>query len=53
MAARLDNVAVVRESIVEVLKTPAEAIALVILVMFLFLQNWRSTVIPAITIPSR
>jgi HAE1 family hydrophobic/amphiphilic exporter-1 len=46
-----DNVVVVRESIVEVLKTLAEAIALVILVMFLFLQNWRSTIIPAITIP--
>ncbi len=46
-----DNVVVVQESIVEVLKTLAEAIALVILVMFLFLQNWRSTVIPAITIP--
>jgi HAE1 family hydrophobic/amphiphilic exporter-1 len=46
-----DNVAVVRESIVEVLKTLAEAILLVILVMFLFLQNWRSTIIPAITIP--
>ena len=46
-----DNVAVVRESIVEVLKTLGEAIVLVILVMFLFLQNWRSTVIPAITIP--
>src|SRR5213075_2844451 len=29
----------------------AEAIGLVILVMFLFLQNWRSTIIPAITIP--
>ena len=46
-----DNVVVVRESIVEVLKTLGEAIALVILVMFLFLQNWRSTLIPAITIP--
>jgi HAE1 family hydrophobic/amphiphilic exporter-1 len=46
-----DNVTVVRESIVEVLITLAEAIALVILVMFLFLQNWRSTIIPAITIP--
>ena len=46
-----DNVGVVRESIKEVLITLAEAIALVILVMFLFLQNWRSTVIPAITIP--
>jgi hydrophobic/amphiphilic exporter-1 (mainly G- bacteria), HAE1 family len=46
-----DNVVVVRESIIEVLKTLAEAIGLVILVMFLFLQNWRSTIIPAITIP--
>ena len=46
-----DNVAVVRESIIEVLKTLAEAIGLVVLVMFLFLQNWRSTIIPAITIP--
>jgi HAE1 family hydrophobic/amphiphilic exporter-1 len=46
-----DNVAVVRESIREVLLTLAEAIGLVILVMFLFLQNWRSTIIPAITIP--
>jgi len=34
-----------------VLVTLAEAIILVILVMFLFLQNWRSTLIPAITIP--
>ena len=46
-----DNVGVVRESIIEVLITLAEAIGLVILVMFLFLQNWRSTIIPAVTIP--
>jgi HAE1 family hydrophobic/amphiphilic exporter-1 len=46
-----DNVVVVRESIIEVLWTLLEAIGLVILVMFLFLQNWRSTIIPAITIP--
>ena len=46
-----DNVGVVRESIKEVLVTLLEAIVLVILVMFLFLQNWRSTLIPAITIP--
>ena len=42
---------VVDASIREVLKTLAEAIALVILVMFLFLQSWRTTLIPAITIP--
>jgi HAE1 family hydrophobic/amphiphilic exporter-1 len=46
-----DNVTVVRESIWEVLLTLGEAIGLVVLVMFLFLQNWRSTIIPAITIP--
>ena len=46
-----DNVTVVRESIIEVLKTLAEAIGLVVLVMFVFLQNWRSTLIPAVTIP--
>jgi HAE1 family hydrophobic/amphiphilic exporter-1 len=42
---------VVRESIQEVLKTLVEAIALVVLVIFVFLQTWRSTIIPAITIP--
>jgi HAE1 family hydrophobic/amphiphilic exporter-1 len=34
-----------------VLTTLAEAIVLVIIVMFVFLQDWRSTLIPAITIP--
>nr|MDQ3420255.1 efflux RND transporter permease subunit [Acidobacteriota bacterium] len=42
---------VVEESIREVVKTLLEAIALVVLVIFLFLQTWRSTIIPAITIP--
>ncbi|HET7216713.1 MAG TPA: multidrug efflux RND transporter permease subunit [Vicinamibacterales bacterium] len=42
---------VVEASIAEVLKTLAEAIALVVLVIFIFLQTWRSTLIPAITIP--
>lgn len=53
LEARLafDNVGVVQESIREVLKTLAEAIVLVVLVLFLFLQNWRSTLIPALTIP--
>jgi HAE1 family hydrophobic/amphiphilic exporter-1 len=41
----------VRESIIEVLKTLGEAIVLVVIVLFVFLQNWRSTLIPAITIP--
>jgi len=42
---------VVEESIAEVLWTLAEAIVLVVLVIFVFLQTWRSTIIPAITIP--
>ncbi|HEY3042660.1 MAG TPA: multidrug efflux RND transporter permease subunit [Vicinamibacterales bacterium] len=46
-----DTTRVVSESIREVITTLLEAIALVILVMFLFLQNWKTTLIPAITIP--
>lgn len=46
-----DTTRAVDESIQEVIKTLAEAIFLVILVIFLFLQSWRTTVIPAITIP--
>ena len=41
----------VRISISEVVKTLLEAIALVFLVMFLFLQNWRYTIIPTIVVP--
>ena len=46
-----DTTTVVSESIREVITTLTIAIALVVLVMFLFLQNWRTTLIPAITIP--
>ncbi|CAB1215684.1 multidrug efflux RND transporter permease subunit [Acinetobacter bouvetii] len=46
-----DNTPFVQESIHEVVKTLFEAILLVIVVMFIFLQNWRSTLIPAITVP--
>jgi HAE1 family hydrophobic/amphiphilic exporter-1 len=46
-----DPTIAVRESIREVLKTLVEAIILVILVIFLFLQSGRATLIPAITIP--
>lgn len=38
-------------SIQEVLKSLAEALVLVVLVMYLFLGNWRATLIPAIVIP--
>jgi HAE1 family hydrophobic/amphiphilic exporter-1 len=46
-----DTTRAVGESIQEVLKTLAEAILIVIVVIFLFLQGWRSTIIPAVTIP--
>jgi multidrug efflux pump len=38
-------------SIHEVIKTLLEAIALVFLVVYLFLQNWRATLIPTIVVP--
>jgi multidrug efflux pump len=41
----------IKLSVVEVVKTLAEAMALVILVMFVFLQSWRATLIPGIAIP--
>jgi len=47
----VDTTAVVADSIKEVEKTLTEAIIIVILVIFLFLQDWRATIIPAITIP--
>src|SRR5690349_1692764 len=46
-----DTTEAVSESIRDVLTTLAEAIALVILVIFIFLEDWRSTIIPAVTIP--
>jgi hydrophobic/amphiphilic exporter-1 (mainly G- bacteria), HAE1 family len=46
-----DTTLAVSESIREVLTTLAEAIALVILVIFVFLQSLRVTLIPAVTIP--
>ena len=47
----VDTTTVVSDSIREVEKTLAEAIIIVIIVIFLFLQDWRATLIPAITIP--
>ncbi len=46
-----DTTTIVGDSIREVLITLGEAIVIVILVIFLFLQDWRATIIPAITIP--
>ena len=47
----LDTTDVVRSSIEEVLYTFVETTVLVVLVIFLFLQNWRATLIPCLTIP--
>ena len=41
----------VKASMKEVFKTLAEAMVLVVLVVFLFLQNWRATLIPIIAVP--
>jgi hydrophobe/amphiphile efflux-1 (HAE1) family protein len=47
----IDTTPFVRLSIEEVVKTLAEAILLVFLVMYLFLQNFRATLIPTIAVP--
>ena len=46
-----DSTQFVRESIKEVIITLLMAIVLVVIVIYLFLQDWRTTLIPAITIP--
>jgi HAE1 family hydrophobic/amphiphilic exporter-1 len=46
-----DTTLFVSESIKEVVTTLLIAIALVVLVIFLFLQDWRTTLIPSLTIP--
>jgi HAE1 family hydrophobic/amphiphilic exporter-1/multidrug efflux pump len=46
-----DTTPFVRLSVEQVVKTLIEAVVLVFLVMFLFLQNWRATLIPTIAVP--
>ena len=46
-----DNTRFIRASIDEVKQTVYEAFALVIIIIFLFLRNWRVTLIPCIVIP--
>ncbi|MFW5735033.1 MAG: efflux RND transporter permease subunit, partial [Oceanidesulfovibrio sp.] len=46
-----DTTLFVDASIDEVLKTLIEALLLVLLVVFVFLQNWRATLIPMLTVP--
>ena len=50
-AIAFDSTTAVGESIREVLVTLAVAIVIVITVIFLFLLDWRATIIPAVTIP--
>ena len=46
-----DTTTVVGDSVREVVRTLEEAILIVIIVIFLFLLDWRATIIPAVTIP--
>ncbi|AMR26027.1 RND transporter [Hymenobacter psoromatis] len=46
-----ESASVVKVSIDEVVHTLVEALGLVVVVVFLFLQNWRSTLIPVLAIP--
>ncbi|MEB3218862.1 MAG: efflux RND transporter permease subunit [Nostocales cyanobacterium 94392] len=46
-----DTTAFVEESLSEVVKTLLLSIGLVVLVIFIFLQDWRTTIVPVITIP--
>jgi HAE1 family hydrophobic/amphiphilic exporter-1 len=46
-----DTTTIIGASIHEVVKTLIEAVIIVIVVIFFFLQDWRATLIPAITIP--
>src|SRR5260221_493173 len=50
-AYSLDSTLPVTEGIREIVKTLFEAMALVVIVVFLFLQNWRATLIPMAAVP--
>ena len=47
----LDTTLPVTEGINEIVHTLLEAVVLVIIVVFIFLQNWRATLIPLMTVP--
>jgi len=51
VAFPVDNTEFIRLSIRDVVETLVEAIALVVLVMYLFLQSWRTTLVPAVAVP--
>ena len=46
-----DTTEFVEQSLVQVMWTLIEAVGLVVLVIYVFLQDWRTTIIPAVTIP--
>jgi HAE1 family hydrophobic/amphiphilic exporter-1 len=46
-----DTTRFVEESMSEVIKTLITAVVLVVIVIFVFLQDWRTTLIPALTVP--
>ena len=48
---RYDTTPFIRESINEVFKTLLDSVVLVALVVLVFLQNWRSAIIPLIAVP--
>src|SRR3989440_2130290 len=50
-AISLDQTLAVREGMSEILKTVFEALALVVIVVFIFLQGWRATLIPLCAVP--
>ena len=50
-AIALDSTEFVKEAIYEVVRTLVEAIAIVVVVTYLFLQSWRATLIPSIAVP--
>jgi HAE1 family hydrophobic/amphiphilic exporter-1 len=50
-ALTLDTTVPITEGAREIVKTLLEAIALVVLVVFIFLQSWRATLIPILTVP--
>jgi multidrug efflux pump len=50
-AYTLDTTSAVSEGIREIVITLAEAMVLVVLVVYLFLQSWRATLIPVVAVP--
>ena len=46
-----DTTPFIKLSVEEVVQTLIEAVALVVVVMFLFLQSWRATLVPAVAVP--